>query len=156
MKKRFLTLGLSLIIASSAIIPVSASERIIEKQYNTAQFVPEGYSIEEVLQNKNVVEPYWFKDYIIASEVKLHSKDCYPDCKHGAPYIEWWSNGWVSVIDKDTHDDLYHYTNACVVSRQSGGTIFAESGRKYGYGKVGATSDYTHSYGEARIFWGWE
>lgn len=163
MNKRFGIITLTAITVLSSWTMVSAAESkgiVQETKYNTAQFVPANSTIEQVLKDSqmekkafDLVKPYSLtrSAYSIASSVTLMNEDY----EYEAPWIRWWSTGYVSVIEKATHDGVKHYTTACVISKQSSGTIYATSGRQWGTGKVPATSGKTLDNGEARIFYGW-
>lgn len=69
----------------------------------------------------------------------------------------YYSDGWVSLIDKTTGAGVRHYSNAAMEDRSGWYIIvYAESGRKWGVGTVSATSSTTIMNVGAYIYYGTE
>ena len=68
----------------------------------------------------------------------------------------WYATGWVNVVD-DQYFPVEHYTtvNVMEISAGEGSMVLATSGRKWGTGKVSATSSNSSEWGQARIYYGW-
>jgi hypothetical protein len=68
----------------------------------------------------------------------------------------YYATGWVTLTDKQTGVDTYHYSNAAMEDRSGYYTIVhAESGRQWGKGRVAATSPVTSVNCGAYIYWGY-
>ncbi|QSX05742.1 hypothetical protein JYG23_13920 [Sedimentibacter sp. zth1] len=140
--KKFICMFISVLIATTMVMPVSA----VEKSENIIDYTNK-IEVKAERDLSNDVLPYGlFDDYNVYS-----GGSWVMDGLVGVG-----AKGWTNIVEKSDGTYRYHYTNVAVYADHDENTVYT-SGREWGSGKVEAS---TGDLGEGamhhyRIFYGW-